>query len=303
MLSVLDIFRVGVGPSSSHTVGPMRIARRFAKGLSKASFAADISRIEIKLRGSLALTGKGHGTPKAVLFGLLGHKPETLNTERAEQEVAQLRAEKWFSDIDDHIIKFDTKSDVILDFETPADLHPNEMECVAYSADGARLRRRIYYSTGGGFIASYKQLKNPVPDDQVQTGSSVPFAFGSATELLGICKAQSLNIADIILMNEDAKRERARTEASLQRIADVMLECIDRGLVAEGLLPGHLKVQRRASALWVKLQSQPVSNEREQLFDWLNVYAMAVNEENAAGGQVVTAPTNEIGRASCRERV
>lgn len=270
----------------------MRVARRFVNSLGKSSFVDDICRIEVKLRGSLALTGEGHGTPKAVLFGLMGHKPETLNTSRAEQDVQDLHTEKRLSITDTHTISFDPVLDVILDYETPADLHPNEMECVAYSAAGESLRRKIYYSTGGGFIASYKQLKNPVPDDQVQMGSDVPFTFGSATELLGICKAQSLSIADVILLNEDAKRERPKTEAALQRIADVMLECIDRGLAAEGLLPGHLKVQRRASALWDKLQSQPVSNEREQLFDWLNVYAMAVNEENAAGGQVVTAPTN-----------
>ncbi|GLQ22328.1 L-serine dehydratase [Algimonas ampicilliniresistens] len=280
MLSVLDIFRIGVGPSSSHTVGPMRIAARYRKRLTKKALSPD--QIEIVFRGSLAFTGDGHGTFRAAKLGLLGFVPETIEMAKAETALAQLNETGRLPNGSEVI--------VTVDYDTPTRLHPNEMVMIA-RCDGETLDSRTYYSTGGGFIASHAQLSRPVRDDLVRVGDASPHPFGSAEELLDICAREALPIAQIILANEDAKRPRAKTLARIDQVAAVMMQSVDRGLAASGLLPGSLKVQRRASKLWQKLTSAP-PNEREALFDWLNVYAMAVNEENAAGGQVVTAPTN-----------
>jgi len=292
MLSVLDIFRIGIGPSSSHTVGPIRIAKRFGESLRRKDRLPKTARVVVELQGSLALTGKGHATPKAVILGLLGLEPETLNPETAVADVARVYTDKSLKLLGEQSISFDPEADLIFDFETPPKLHPNGMKLSAFDGTGALLRTQTYYSTGGGFIASKRQLEMPVQDDLIEVGPDVPYPFGSAAELLELCAAHKMTIADIIYVNEDAMRPRQQTDESLDRIAEVMLTCIDRGLETEGTLPGGLEVKRRAPGLWQKLHSAPMSNEREQLFDWLNVYAMAVNEENANGGQVVTAPTN-----------
>jgi L-serine dehydratase len=250
------------------------------------------ARIEVELQGSLALTGAGHATPKAVMLGLLGLEPETLDPDAADRDVAALEASCQLELPGGDKIPFDPAKDIVFAYDVLPELHPNGMRLRAYAAGGGVLADETWYSTGGGFIATERQLQRPVEDDILPVGPSVPHPFGSAAELLALCTAHGASIADIILANEDAMRPRAETEAALDRIADVMLACVERGLVREGTLPGGLKVRRRAPDLWKKLQNDPQSNEREQLFDWLNVYAMAVNEENASGGQVVTAPTN-----------
>lgn len=280
MLSVLDIFRIGVGPSSSHTVGPMRIAARYRSRLNKKALCPD--RIEMIFRGSLAFTGAGHGTFRAAKLGLLGFKPETIAMDAAEAALLQLDSTDTLPD--------GTQVVITVDYETPTRLHPNEMVIIA-SQNGDTLDQRTYYSTGGGFIASHAQLAKPVKNDFIRVGVASPHPFPSAAELLAICARANKSIAQIVLANEDAKRPRDATCKELDHIAAVMMQSVERGLKATGLLPGSLKVTRRASGLWTKLTSAP-PNEREALFDWLNVYAMAVNEENAAGGQVVTAPTN-----------
>jgi L-serine dehydratase len=292
MLSVLDLFRVGIGPSSSHTVGPMRIAARFLAHLGKHGLTARTARIRIELQGSLALTGEGHGTPRATLLGLLGHVPETVDITGAEADLAALQATHRLALPGGQTIAFDPATDLILAYDAMPTLHPNGMRCQAFGASDVVLADRDYYSTGGGFIASARQLTRPAADDRVASGFAAPYPFGSGDELLGLTSEHGLSIAELMLANEDALRPRGQTEARLDAIAAVMLGCIARGLVTEGLLPGKLGVQRRAAALWRKLDGAPLSNERESLFDWLNAYAMAVNEENAAGGQVVTAPTN-----------
>ena len=292
MLSVLDIFRIGIGPSSSHTVGPIRIAKRFGESLRRKDRLVRTARIQVELQGSLALTGKGHATPKAVILGLLGLEPETLDLRIADQQVADVYTQKSLRLLGEKPISFDPEKDLIFDYETAPELHPNGMKLSAFTAKGKLLRTQTYYSTGGGFIASQRQMKMPVKDDLVDIGPSVPYPFGSAAELLGICKDEKTSISDVIYANEDARRPRVETDAALDNICEVMMACITRGLDTEGILPGGLEVTRRAPKLWQKLHSSPMSNEREQLFDWLNVYAMAVNEENASGGQVVTAPTN-----------
>jgi L-serine dehydratase len=269
MLSVLDIFRIGVGPSSSHTVGPMRIAARYQSRLAKKSL-------------SLAFTGAGHGTFRAAKLGLLGFKPETIQMDVAEAALERLNKTDSLPD-GTHVI-------VTVDYETPTRLHPNEMVMVA-SRNDEKIDQRTYYSTGGGFVASHAQLAKPVKDDFIRIGEASPFPFPSAADLLAICTRENTSIAETVLANEDAKRPRAATLKKIDNIAAIMMQSVSRGLSATGLLPGSLKVRRRASGLWDKLTSAP-PNEREALFDWLNVFAMAVNEENAAGGQVVTAPTN-----------
>ena len=292
MLSVLDIFRIGIGPSSSHTVGPIRIAKRFGESLRRKNRLPKTARISVELQGSLALTGKGHATSKAVILGLLGLEPETLNPVTADADMAKVYEDKTLKLLGEQHIAFDPEADLIFDYETPTTLHPNGMKLSAYDKAGKRLRTQTYFSTGGGFIASKRQLEMPVQDDLIEVGQEVPYPFGSAQELLELCQSHKKSIADIIYANEDAMRPRAQTDAALDNIAAVMMACIGRGLETEGILPGGLEVSRRAPKLWQKLHSSPMSNEREQLFDWLNVYAMAVNEENASGGQVVTAPTN-----------
>lgn len=292
MLSVLDIFRVGIGPSSSHTVGPIRIGNRFMAHLTQSGKLAQTARIEAELQGSLALTGVGHATPKAVVLGLLNLEPETLDPEEADRLVAQAYEQKRLVLADGRTIEFDPETDIWFAYDIMPDLHPNGLRIRAFDAAGATLADETWYSTGGGFIATRKQLEKPVEDDILPVGDPVPYEFTSAARLLEICRVSGLNIDEVILANEDAKRPRVETETALDRIAAVMMACIDRGLVRRGELPGGLKVRRRAPEIWQKLQEGPPSNEREQLFDWLNVYAMAVNEENAAGGQVVTAPTN-----------
>jgi len=292
MLSTLDIFRIGIGPSSSHTVGPMRIAKRFGESLRRKDRLPQTARIIVELQGSLALTGKGHATPKAVILGLLGLEPETLDPATADADMEKVYLDKTLKLLGEQALIFDPEKHIIFDYETPPDLHPNGMKLSAYDENEKLLRTQTYYSTGGGFIASQRQMETPVEDDLIDVGLSVPYPFGSAKELLALCAAHKKSIAQIIYANEDAMRPRAETDAALDNITAVMMACIGRGLETEGTLPGGLEVTRRAPKLWQKLHSSPMSNEREQLFDWLNVYAMAVNEENASGGQVVTAPTN-----------
>ena len=292
MLSVLDLFRIGIGPSSSHTLGPMRIAKRFLEELNQRSGLARVTRVVVDLQGSLALTGKGHATPKAVMLGLLGLDPETLDPDEAERLVQRVAQEKRVSLLGVHDIAFDPEADIVFAYGVIPDLHPNGMRMRALDAEASPLFDQTYYSTGGGFIATERQLRTPAPNDQIATGRSVPFPFGSGAALLEHCAREAKSIAEIVYANEDAMRPRAETDARLDRVAAVMAGCIERGLVREGVLPGALQVTRRAPAIWRKLQDHPLANEPERLFDWLNVYAMAVNEENAAGGQVVTAPTN-----------
>lgn len=293
MLSVLDIFRIGIGPSSSHTVGPMRIAALFVRALDKAGVRTATARVAIDLQGSLALTGIGHGTPEAAILGLMGFEPETTDPDEAAAALADLTARGVLalggSGPD---IAFERQRDIALSGHIIPALHPNGMVLTAYDAAGAALYSGAWYSTGGGFVASEAQLSRPAKDDRVAAGAAVPFPFGSAEDLLALCAREGQPICRIVLANEDAMRPRADTEAGLDRIAAAMEACIARGLTQRGLLPGGLQVERRAPDLWAKLEANPQSNEREQLFDWLNCYAMAVNEENAAGGRVVTAPTN-----------
>lgn len=292
MLSVLDLFRVGIGPSSSHTVGPMRIAKRFCELIKRNGTLGQTARVEVELQGSLALTGVGHATPKAVLLGLAGFDPETLDPLIADETVAAIEVSQELTLPDGPTISFVPVRDLIFAYHVLPSLHPNGMALRAFDEAGVVLAQEQYFSTGGGFIATKRQLETPVTNDLIPARGKVPFPFTSAATLLEMCESAGLTVAQVVMANEDAMRPRAETEARLDRIVAVMSACIDRGLTQTGTLPGSLKVRRRAPEIWARLQAEGRSNEREQLFDWLNVYAMAVNEENAAGGQVVTAPTN-----------
>ncbi|APG63099.1 L-serine ammonia-lyase [Sphingorhabdus lutea] len=292
MLSVLDIFRVGLGPSSSHTVGPMRIARRFLEEAAQKNQLENCARLRISLHGSLALTGIGHATDTATFLGLMGYLPEETTPQQAEAALFNLTQNGQITLYNGPTIPFDQRRDLDLRGDIIPQIHPNEMRLQLYNHDNILIFDRIYYSVGGGFIASAKQLNAPTPNDQIAIPSFHPHIFGSAAELLVHCDVLKMSIADVIMANEDAVRPRQETEAGLDKIWAVMNLCIERGLATNGILPGGLKVKRRAPDLYQKLIDAPMSNEREQLFDWLNVYAMAVNEENAAGGRVVTAPTN-----------
>jgi len=292
VISALDLFRIGLGPSSSHTVGPMRIAARFLQGLEATGQFDAIARVRVDLQGSLALTGEGHGTPDACLMGLIGFEPETAEPAEAHAAAAAVRESGRIVLLGRHEIAFDCARDLILDFDHIPDLHPNGMVLTVWDAAGEELARGEYFSTGGGFYSSRHQLEQPAPDDQVVNGPPVRFPFTSGAELLEVCATSGLDIAEVMLANEAARRPEEETFAGLDMIADAMNLCIDQGLTKEGHLPGPLKVRRRARAIHQKLIARPQDNQAETLMDWLNLYAMAVNEENASGGRVVTAPTN-----------
>lgn len=292
MLSVFDIFKIGIGPSSSHTVGPMRIAKRFLDEAMENGALEKTVRVKADLHGSLALTGIGHGTDKATVLGLLGFEPDKTDPDEAETAFAAVKRGKRLMLHGGAEIAFDYSADIDLRGDIIPKIHPNEMCLTLFNASNEILYRQHYYSVGGGFIATEKQLSAPSDDDMIARPQRGVNTFASAAELLSICQNSGSSIHTVILENEDALRPRAETEQRLDGIWTAMRDCIERGLKTEGILPGGLKVTRRAPALYEKLQVAPLANEREQLFDWLNVYAMAVNEENAAGGRVVTAPTN-----------
>ena len=287
MLSVFDIFKIGVGPSSSHTVGPMIIACRFLENAREAGKFDQITRVRIELQGSLGFTGIGHGTDRATLLGLMGDAPETIETETVDERIAAIRENGKISLLREREIGFEIKRDIELRSDIIPEAHPNGMRLTAL-AEREEIFDETWYSVGGGFIRRADEM------GEVQDGDTreVRYPFNSAAELLKICRQEDISIHQLIARNEDAFRPRAQTFRKLDRLWAVMSACIDRGLKTEGILPGGLEVTRRAPDLYRRLAGRGPLNEREALFDWLNVFAMAVNEENAAGGQVVTAPTN-----------
>ncbi|HET8745029.1 MAG TPA: L-serine ammonia-lyase [Ramlibacter sp.] len=285
-VSVFDLFKVGIGPSSSHTVGPMRIALRFVRTLSEAGRLERVARIEAHLYGSLALTGRGHATDRAVLLGLMGEDPETVDVERAPAGLQAVEENGVIRLLGRHPVAFRAPQDLVFHPRESLPLHPNGMRLLARDGAGLVLAEETGYSVGGGFVASEAELRQPAALAPV----AWPHAFGSAEELLRLCERSGLSIAQLALENELALRPRAGIAAGLDRIRQVMFDCMDRGLAGRGPLPGRLGVQRRAGALREALERG--SGRLLGELDWVNAYAVAVNEENAAGGRVVTAPTN-----------
>jgi L-serine dehydratase len=290
-LSAFDLFKIGIGPSSSHTVGPMRAAHRFLLELESEAALGRAARVEVALYGSLALTGKGHATDKAIILGLAGELPETVDPDAAERLVAKVRETRELTLLGRHAIAFDEASDLQFRQRETLTLHPNGMRFRALADGGRLLAERYYFSVGGGFVLSEAEAQAGGP-----AGANVelPHPFRSAEELLRAGRATGLSIAEIVLRNELAWRSEAEVQGGLLAIWRVMEASIERGCRGEGVLPGGLKVRRRAPALYRELTTRPEAALRDQLtvLDWVNLYALAVNEENAAGGRVVTAPTN-----------
>lgn len=294
-IGVFDIFKIGIGPSSSHTVGPMRAARMFARTLLAEFEPARIAGVSVELHGSLGATGKGHATDTAVMLGLAGHDPETVDVDRVAALLDEIRREERISLLDRSPIPFNAAMDILFRPSTSLPFHPNGMRCVAYGHDGEILYERNYYSVGGGFVvqgdvAGSAGIAAPVLPDMEQ----LPMPFRSGADLLLLSRVNRCSIADIMRANERHWRSDEDTAAGLARIWSTMRDCIERGCRTAGTLPGPFKVRRRAPELLRKLESQGGSHGRDPLavMDYVNLYALAVNEENAAGGRVVTAPTN-----------
>lgn len=288
MISVFDLFKIGIGPSSSHTVGPMRAANEFLASLRHSALLDRVARIEARFKGSLAWTGHGHATDRATLLGLAGQTPEKINADNAEFMVDAMIKSGTIPLAGVRTIPFDPECDLIFDRQTPSGRHPNAMCLSAYDAEGQCLFTQDYFSIGGGFIVA-----GDAPFERNDT-ISVRFPFRSAEQLVAMADREGLSIAALVLANENMVRPESETRARLALIRDTMEGCIDRGLVQDGLLPGGLKVKRRAKALHEKLQADGSANmvQPHRIMDWVSLYAIAVNEENASGGRVVTAPTN-----------
>ena len=289
-LSVFDLFKIGIGPSSSHTVGPMRAAWRFADGLQRDELLAATASLRVELYGSLGATGKGHGSDKAVLLGLEGEQPESVDTDSIPARLATIRERGELQLLGRHPIPFDSKTQLAF-IRRPLPFHPNGMVFRAFDAAGLQLRSREYYSVGGGFVVDEQAAGS---DRIVEDATVLAYPFHSAAELLDHCAAQDMSISQLMLANEAAWRPEEETRDGLLRIWQVMQDCVDAGCRTEGVMPGGLKVRRRAAGLYRQLSEHPEANLRDALnvLDWVDLYALAVNEENASGGRVVTAPTN-----------
>ena len=288
-VSVFDLFKIGIGPSSSHTVGPMRAARMFASSLEQDGLLTAVAGIRAELFGSLGATGHGHGSVKAVVLGLSGEQPESVDPAAAEPLVAAVRSSGTLSLLGRVPVPFDVDEDVVLHRRKRLEFHSNGMRFAALDAAGAELSARTYYSVGGGFVLGEDEAGRPAI---VADPTPVPYPFSSGAELLGIARRTRLPISGVMLANELVRRDQADVESGLLRIWAAMQECVTRGCAADGVLPGGLKVRRRAGALKRTLEASGDLADPLYAMEWVTLYALAVNEENAAGGRVVTAPTN-----------
>ncbi|WP_329498202.1 L-serine ammonia-lyase [Kitasatospora herbaricolor] len=291
-ISVFDLFSVGIGPSSSHTVGPMRAARMFARRLKSEGLLAQTAAVRAELFGSLGATGHGHGTPKAVLLGLEGNSPRTVDVDQAELDVERIKATKQLRLLghdlaDAHQIAFDTDTQLILHRRRSLPYHANGMTLAAYDADGVPVLEKTYYSVGGGFVVDEDAIgaDRVKPDD-----TALRYPFRTGEELLRLTRETGLSISGLMLENEKAWRSEAEIRAGLLEIWRVMQECVAAGMSREGILPGGLKVRRRAASGARALRAEGIGPANAM--EWVTLYAMAVNEENASGQRVVTAPTN-----------
>ncbi|GGC04125.1 L-serine ammonia-lyase [Marivita lacus] len=288
-LSVFDMFKVGIGPSSSHTMGPMVAAARFLDQLRAAPFSA--SGVKVSLHGSLAFTGVGHATDRATILGLAGFLPETYDRDAANAALDRIRDTKTVEPEGMPALRFDPQTDLTFNFGPNLPGHANGMILSATDAQGDVILQETFYSIGGGFVMTQAELDAGKDTDD---GPRVPYPFKSAAEMLEMAKASGLSIAEMKRANELSRRSAADLDAGMRRLWQVMTDCIDRGLENDGILPGGLNVKRRAKGIHEKLLAERGMNltPPHTINDWMSVYAMAVNEENAAGGQVVTAPTN-----------
>jgi L-serine dehydratase len=291
-VSTFDLFKIGIGPSSSHTVGPMRAAARFVeRWLVEEGHLAACSRIKVELFGSLALTGKGHGSDKAILLGLEGQWPNSIDPDTIEPMLVRIRKDKNLRLSPKHSIAFDEKTDLVFNKRQKLPFHSNGMRFTAFAADGAQLATREYYSVGGGFVVN----QDEAAQDRITADTTVlPYPFKSGDALIAQCREHGLTIAELMWANERVWRSDTQIGEELDAIWSAMQHCLERGTRMSGILPGGLKVARRAPNMLQELLARPEAAMRDPLtvLDWVNLYALAVNEENAAGGRVVTAPTN-----------
>ena len=288
-LSVFDMFKIGVGPSSSHTMGPMIAGALFLDRLRASPFSAH--GLRASLHGSLAFTGVGHATDRATVLGLAGFVPENYDQELADAALAHIRQTKQVDPLGLAPLAFDPAADLVFDYDHALPGHANGMILMATDAQGDIILQETYYSVGGGFVLSKAELAAGKDSDD---GPAVPYPFKSAAEMLRMCAENGKSVADLKRANEVSRGDAAALDRGMQRIWDVMNECIERGIVTDGILPGGLKVKRRAKGIHDALVAERGRNlsAPHVINDWMSTYAMAVNEENAAGGQVVTAPTN-----------
>ncbi len=285
-ISVFDLFSIGIGPSSSHTVGPMKAAKAFVSALNLQK----THRVTVELFGSLAFTGKGHGTDNAILLGLEGNAPDTVNPDLIQPRAKEITQQHGINLNGKQTIPFHYETDLLFNFKDLLPAHTNGMRFTAYDKNNNALDSAIFYSVGGGFIIDEQQsMQSRSTQDH-----PVPYPFTTAKELLNHCEKHTLSIKDVMLANESSMHSEAAVKERLLKIANVMGECIKKGCHTPGILPGGLKIKRRAPELLKKLQDKgrPKSHEFTDSMEWLNIYAIAVNEENAAGSRVVTAPTN-----------
>jgi L-serine dehydratase len=286
-LSVFDIFKIGIGPSSSHTMGPMRAAREFALGLERAGLLEHTRTVTVRLYGSLALTGAGHGTDRAVLVGLEGSEPQSVDPDRLDADVQRIRSSGRLNLLGRREISFDAPSDLKFLKTERLPRHTNGMRFTAFDGAKRLLREEDYYSIGGGFI-----LRGDEPEAREAGHAAPPYPFETAEELLAVCRRANLELCQLVLANELTWRSEPQIRSGLIEIWHVMHGCVERGFRASGDLPGALHVRRRAPQLYRVLDDSRLGDSPLDLMDWVNAWAMAVNEENAAGGRVVTAPTN-----------
>jgi len=289
-VSVFDLFKVGIGPSSSHTVGPMRAALMFAHGLERDGLLPRVASVRVELYGSLGATGKGHGTDKGVILGLMGESPDTVDPDAIDSRLAALRASKQLPLLGQHTVPFVEREHIVFYRREAMAEHPNGMKFHAYDADGASLREARYLSVGGGFVVTAG-----APNTQVlAAGKQLPHPFRTGRAMLDMAHASGKSIARLMLENELTWRPENEVTDGLLHIWDVMQQCVARGCRTDGELPGPFKVKRRAPELYrhLTLRAERTLSDPLSVMDWVNLYAIAVNEENAAGGRVVTAPTN-----------
>ena len=291
-VSTFDLYKIGIGPSSSHTVGPMRAAARFVeRRLAEPGLLPRVARIRAEVFGSLALTGRGHGTDKALLLGLEGHQPNLIDPDIIPAALERIRGERRVVLGGTHPVAFEEKRDLVMNKRQKLPHHPNGMRFTAYDAGDAMLATQDYYSVGGGFVVNQDEAAR---DRIVADTTPLPYPFSSGAELLRQAEGSGLGIAGLMMANERVWRSDGEIVAGLRELWAAMQACVARGIREEGTLPGGLHVPRRAPALHRELSSRPEASLRDPLtvLDWVNLYALAVNEENAAGGRVVTAPTN-----------
>lgn len=290
MISVFDMFSVGIGPSSSHTVGPMRAARAFCEQLKDEGLFDQTTRVCVELFGSLGQTGKGHGTGKAVILGLLGATPESVDVRSVESTLKLIHNNELLRLYGERDVAFPAEGAIVFHRRKTLPLHANGMTIHAFEQD-TLLHSQTYYSIGGGFVLKEEEFEQAKEEAEEQDATEVPHPFSTAADLLEQCKTSGLSISALMLANEAVFKAPEKVEEELWHIWQVMLESVHNGIRTEGILPGGLKVKRRAPALSRRLESEQTADPM-QAMDWVNLFALAVNEENAAGGRVVTAPTN-----------